>query len=660
MCGIAGILTFGTDVRIAEYATGMANALAHRGPDDRQVQVFDNLAMVHTRLAIQDVSVLGRQPMASQSGRFVIVFNGEIYNFHRLRKDLQDSGHHFNGGSDTEVMLAAFEQYGLAAALEKFEGMFAFALWDRTQNQLHLCRDRLGEKPLFYAWGENCFLWASELKALKALPIWTPTIDEASARSYLQYGYVPSPRSIFSNCFKLEAGAILSLPLDGLANIAGFSPYLDDPSARISPHSYWRLSDYTATSNRIKHLDYRQATDKLDNILQAVIADQMVSDVPIGAFLSGGIDSSLVASIMQSLSSAPINTFTIGFKEKDYNEAEFAKKIAAHIGSDHHELYISADECLDLVERIPSIMDEPFADSSLLPAYFVSAMAKQSVTVCLSGDGGDEIFCGYNRYLQTQQIWDRVDKVPMALRHTVAALILKFPPAFYDRVYRLATFFLASDASNTRVGLKAQKLAALLRQNSLAEVYDELISYCKARDDLFIDKGRTISLLDAPAYSRTHEVGNFMERAMALDTLTYLPNDNLTKVDRTSMAVSLETRLPLLNHRVVEFAWQLPIEAKVANGVSKRILRDVLYKRVPATLIDRPKMGFSVPIADWLRGPLHEWAQSLLLDDSNLSHGLLKSANLSRLWREHTDGKRDNSAALWAVLMLQAWHCKSF
>lgn len=659
MCGIAGVVSK-EDIAIHHVAEQMASSLNHRGPDDNNIWIEDDyLAMVHTRLAIQDLSANGKQPMASKNGRYILSFNGEIYNFKKLKKELQAQGHQFIGGSDTEVILASVEEYGVTKAVQSFEGMFAFSLWDKKDRELHLCRDRLGEKPLFYAWQDSNFLWASELKAFKGLSCWRPAINQSALPDYFKYGYITAPYSIYQNCFKLVPGTILTLPMDKLFSRSDFSPLVGDTKNLIQPRVYWQLTDHISPNHRQTNLDYNDAIDKLDILLCDVVTDQMISDVPYGAFLSGGIDSSLVTSVMQSLSNTPINTFTIGFENKDFNEAEFAKQISSHLGTNHHELYISSLDCLNLVPKLPGMMDEPFADSSALPAYFVSSMAREKVTVCLSGDGGDELFCGYNRYTHTDNIWRKVRKLPSPTRRIASNIMSLFPPAFYDKIYYMISTMLGKKSLNTRIGLKIQKLADLLKLQNLNQIYEMLISYCKPSDNIWCLPKPPSLLLDAPSMVELDSDENFIERAMAMDTLTYLPDDNLTKVDRTSMASSLETRLPLLNHKVVEFAWQLPMSMKVGQDQSKRILRDLLYKRVPRELIERPKMGFSVPIANWLRGPLKSWGDSLLQDPANMQHGFLNSNNVNKLWTQHTRGKKDHSAALWCILMFQAWHVEN-
>lgn len=657
MCGIAGIISQNSNEQLSQYANGMAQALAHRGPDAHDTWIHNNkLAMVHTRLSIQDLSPNGSQPMASHSGRYIIVFNGEVYNFKTLKSELEGLNHQFKGGSDTEVILAAIEEYGLNKAVLKFEGMFAIALWDKQDESLTLCRDRLGEKPLYYGWINNQFIWASELKALQSLPFWDAKIRESSISAYLKYGYVPTPFTMHENIYKLIPGSLLKLNTEKIfSNNINFTPYCSTETSSTHPTYYWSFSDVVKTHKNRPTLNYNDAVNNLDELLQHVISEQMISDVPYGAFLSGGIDSSLVTSIMQSLSSTPINTFTIGFSEKDFNEATFAKEISNHLGTNHHELYISSNDCLDLVPKIPEIMDEPFADSSVLPAYFVSSLAREHVTVSLSGDGGDELFCGYNRYTKTNQIWNKVKHLPKSLRIVTASLLNLFPTTMVDNIYGLLSRFINSGNTNTRVGLKIQKLSKLLTLNNIDEVYEMLISYC---NDSGVTKNQSelSPLLSEPLLIHFDEEANFIEKAMAIDTTTYLLDDNLVKVDRTSMTKSLETRLPLLNHKVLEYAWQLPLEMKLGENKTKRILRDILYKRVPRELIERPKMGFSVPIADWLRGSLSDWAESLLFNDINTNHNYLNKEYIRKLWFNHKKGAEDNSAPLWSILMFQSWY----
>ncbi len=659
MCGIAGIIYKNSNESIRANSDLMATSLNHRGPDDSNVWIDNNIiSLVHTRLSIQDTSNAGKQPMQSKNQRYIITYNGEIYNFKSLKTDLETLGHTFIGGSDTEVILASIEQYGLTKSLQTFEGMFAFALWDKKDKKLFLCRDRMGEKPLFYCWHNNIFSWASELKSLKSTKFWEKEINREIIPQYLKYGYVPTPYSIYEGVYKLIPGTYIEVKYSDLFAVQ-FSPFINNSNHTLSPTPYWTLSDTINTSRNALITNYSDAVNEFDTLLNRVVSDQMISDVPFGSFLSGGIDSSLITSIMQSQTSHPINTFTIGFKEKDFDEAKFAKEISRHLGTMHNELYISSNDCLETVSKIPTIMDEPFADSSVLPAYFVSSLARQHVTVSLSGDAGDELFCGYNRYTKTPLIWDKVNKLPTCFRKLAANILYMFPPGYIDKAYKLISVFISKDAKNSRVGLKIQKLADLLVLNSIDDVYDMLISYCKTPDTLTNTTLTNPLPLGHKLLNNVNLNSSTIEKFMAFDTATYLLDDNLVKVDRTSMASSLETRLPLLNHRIVEFAWTLPLNMKAQANISKRILRDTLYKRVPKSLIERPKMGFSVPISNWIKGPLKEWAHSLLFDASNTDHNIFKMAEITKLWNQHISGERDNSASLWSILMFQAWYKES-
>jgi asparagine synthase (glutamine-hydrolysing) len=656
MCGIAGIFSNRQSDVLNHEVKNMIQAMTHRGPDDQGTWSTDNLVFGHLRLAIQDLSPKGKQPMPSASERYVISYNGEVYNFIKIKEELSKLGQTFKGGSDTEVILAAIEQWGLDEALKQFEGMFAFSLWDKKEKTLTLCRDRLGEKPLFYGWNGNDFVWASELKAIVALDNWQGTMRNRSVSAYLKYGYVPAPYSIYQDIYKLIPGSYLKLNLKDTKSPTSLNPYAAESANKLQPQYYWNFSK--VANQEVNHkITYSEAIDKLDDLLTQSIQDQMISDVPYGAFLSGGIDSSAVASIMQSLSHNQIKTFTIGFEEKDYNEAPFAKEISNHLGTKHHEMFISSNDCLQLVPQINNLVDEPFADSSILPSYFVSKLARENVTVCLSGDAGDELFCGYNRYTKPEEIFKQVNKLPYAFRQIASKLILLFPPTLIDRIYNMISFFIQTE-KNTRVGLKLQKLSNLLLLKDPNQIYDMLISYCQDKDQITHEIASTNDLLSEHAIGNTMHDASQISQFMAKDTLTYLPDDNLTKVDRSSMAHSLETRLPLLNHKIVEFAWSLPLDMKYNNKKSKRILRDVLFKRVPKELIERPKMGFSVPIANWLRGSLKSYAGDYLMSSSSYEHGLINQKSVAVLWDEHQSMKRDHSAALWSLLMFQSWQQK--
>ncbi len=653
MCGIAGIFSRRSRDSLTSEITRMVQAMPHRGPDDQGIWVTKNIGFGHVRLAIQDLSPNGKQPMQSMSGRYIIAFNGEIYNFIQLRKELSKTGMYFKGESDTEVMLSAIEHWGLDIALEKFEGMFAFSLWDKSEETLTLCRDRLGEKPLFFGWSGENFVWASELKVITKLSNWQGKDRKQSILAYLKYGYVPSPYSIYKNIFKLTPGSYLRINIGDIQTPSSFNPHASNETGTFRPRYYWNLSNYI-DKNHNQDITYNDAVDILDKLISQSTQNQMISDVPYGAFLSGGIDSSCIAAIMQSLSSKPINTFTIGFEEKDYNEAPFASDISRHLGTNHEEMIISSNDCLQLVPQIGAIMDEPFADSSILPAYFVSKLARQNVTVCLSGDGGDELFCGYNRYIIPDKIEHKLHFIPTSIRKLVSEILLLIPIGLVDKIYNLISIFISR--KNTRVGLKIQKLAYLLTLRKPIDIYDMLISYCRDTDNITHENATLSDLLNNDMLNVIKNMNSDIPGFMAMDTLTYLPDDNLTKVDRTSMVSSLETRLPLLSHKIVEFSWSLPFEMKYNNKVSKRILRDVLYRRVPRKLIERPKMGFSVPIADWLRGPLKNWGNEYLHNiDHSKNQGMFNYTKVQKLWLDHQSYKRDNSAPLWNILMYMSW-----
>ena len=662
MCGIAGILCpeNTNSEQLRNIAVRMIATLPHRGPDDNATSVENEsgLALSHCRLAIQDLSPLGAQPMNSASGRYLLSFNGEIYNFRSLRKDLLNTGSYFKGGSDTEVMLAAIEAWGLNKALRRFSGMFAFALWDRQGNKLHLCRDRLGEKPLYYGFVQHKFVFASELKALKVVEDWGGEIDREALTLFMRYGYIPAPFSIYKNIYKLIPGTLLTVASDFHATNCMFSKFVEPVFAdTIQPVKYWSLADVVKKGADNLIADESSALLEFENLFSNVVADQMVADVPVGAFLSGGIDSSLVAAFMQKGSSRSIKTFTIGYDNANFNEAGYALEIAKFLGTEHTEVYLSPQDTLALIPQLPTIYDEPHADSSQLPAYLVSKIARQSVTVCLSGDGGDELFAGYNRYLKLEEVWRRSQMLPVDLRNIISKLLLVVPPSGWDSIYRFVCILTArKNGRETSVGLKIQKLATILSKKSMADMYKELLSYWDAPEAVVLQGHEPDHV-----FGRGNELGTgfgFINQALYWDSLSYLPDDNLCKVDRASMAVSLETRLPLLDPRIVEFSWRLPIHMKVRDGESKWLLRQVLYKNIDKKLLDRPKMGFSVPIADWLREPLLEWGNDLLSEKKLKEDGFFDVALVRRKWDEHISGRRNWHLALWAVLTFQAWYAK--
>jgi asparagine synthase (glutamine-hydrolysing) len=650
MCGIAGI--FNPSQKIcspSQTATQMATAILHRGPDSQNhwLDVSQRLLLVHCRLAIQDLSPQGNQPMCSTSGRYTIVFNGEIYNFKYLASKLKANGISFRGHSDTEVLLAGFERWGVEKTIEQCSGMFAFALFDNACNTLTLARDRMGEKPLYYGIIDEKFYFASELKAI--FSIYKPsklTIDKGALASFLRYGYISAPNTIFNEIKKLKPGCLLTLDLSSRETSA-LIHQVNKPST-IS--TYWDLNKVRAKAleTTIENTDI--AKEKLDELLNSIVCEQIISDVPLGTFLSGGIDSSIVTAIAQANSEKSIDTFTIGFHEKNFNEAEHAKRVARHIGSRHHEVYVSPKDALNVISSLPSLYDEPFADSSQIPTFLVCQLARQKVTVCLSGDGGDELFAGYNRYCVTESMYHKIQQLPEPARRLFAKLLTSFPPVLWDKLYQfLKSFTGRKGASN--IGLKVHKLGELFRLTSLNETYRYLTSYWYMPEKIIKNPEKEKNLLCEGSFET-----DFIETAMLWDQLYYLPGDNLVKSDRASMATSLEIRLPLIDHRLVDFSWQVPMSMKYREGKSKWLLREVLYQYVPRSIIDRPKMGFSIPIAKWLRHELKEWAESFLNNQYIEQQNIFHASTIQTIWNQHLSGRYDHSHKLWALLMFQSWY----
>ena len=649
MCGITGFFDprLPNSHELAHQASCMADQLAHRGPDDSRlwVDAAVGIALGFRRLAVIDLSQAGRQPMVSSGGRYVVVFNGEVYNFGELRKELEPKGYIFRGHSDTEVMLAAIEAWGLEAAVKKFMGMFAFALWDRQGRTLRLVRDRLGIKPLFYGWADKVFLFGSELKAIRGHPGFVPEIDRNAVVLQMRYGYVPQPYSIYQKISKLPPGCILTVKCNG-------SP------AEAPPSPYWSALEIAEQgSNNPFQGSEQEARDALDALLRDSVRLRMIADVPLGAFLSGGIDSSAVVSLMQAQSARPVKTFTIGFEDAEHDEAAYAKAVAAHLGTEHTELRVSPQEALAVIPKLPALFDEPFSDSSQIPTYLISALARRDVTVSLSGDGGDELFGGYPRYFLANQIWKRQRWLPLPLRRMLAGVIAGQDPETYNRWLAWSSVWFDRYGRPGSIGEKMGKLADTLRAANFRDLYTYFVSHWKHPAGLVIGAEEPPTVLSgAPESAPEREA--FLDRfgrMMLWDIVSYLPDDILTKVDRASMGVSLEVRLPILDHRVAEFAARLPIALKVRGHQGKWLLRQVLFQYVPRELIERPKKGFSAPVGEWLRGDLREWAEDLLNEARLKREGYFRPAPIRRLWVEHLAGRRNAEDPLWNVLMFQAW-----
>lgn len=639
MCGLTGFLSLTYDQTTRSVLGNMADAITHRGPDDSGIWHDPNagVGLAHRRLAIVDLSPAGHQPMHSPSGRYVLAFNGEIYNHSALRQTL--GSRVWQGQSDTETLLAGFDTWGIETTLRQSIGMFAIAVWDKQTHTLTLARDRLGEKPLYYGWQGDYFLFGSELKALKASPAFHAEIDRDALCLYMRHAYIPAPHSIYQGIAKLMPGCILSVSLT-------------QPQPQI--HAYWSTLDIAQRGVTSTFTGTPEsAVSKLEILLSDAIKQQMMADVPLGAFLSGGIDSSTIVALMQAQSARPVKTFSIGFHEDLYNEAQHAKIVARHLGTDHTELYVTSDECMQVIPRLPDLYDEPFSDSSQIPTFLVSQLARQKVTVSLSGDAGDELFAGYNRYQLTANTWAKLSHIPRPIRQWTANAITRVSPASWNRIASVLKFIIPAFGQWANTGDKLHKGAGVMASRNTAELYRNMISHWHYPADVVMGGTEPLTLMTRQLPGLHHL--NKIERMMVLDLLTYLPDDILCKVDRASMGVSLESRMPFLDHRVVEFAWQLPLEYKLREAQTKWVLRQVLYRHIPKELVERPKMGFGVPIDSWLRGPLREWAENLL-SESRLHHdGYFHAAPIRQKWQEHLSGQRNWQQQLWTVLMFNQW-----
>lgn len=669
MCGIAGVFLLGENrlADLATVATRMALAIQHRGPDDAGAWSDEQagVALGHRRLSIIDLSPAGHQPMHSRSGRYVIAFNGEIYNHQALRDELSEvnAAPVWRGHSDTETLLAAFECWGVEATLKRTVGMFAIALWDIDERVLYLMRDRLGEKPLYYGWagqdGQRAFVFGSELKSLRAFPGFDNSISREALRQYMRFVYVPAPYSIYQGIYKLEPGCLLIVRSTSSTSAPAqpLRPGVDYDNLTLN--RWWSLAAAVEAGSKDLFSSEAVALKALEAQLTEAVKLQSLADVPLGAFLSGGVDSSVIVALMQQQNSQPVKTFTVGFEESVFDESPHARAVAQHLGTLHTELFVSAADALGVIQQLPTMFDEPFADSSQIPTYLVCRAARQHVTVVLSGDAGDELFGGYNRYFWGPRIWSRLSWLPKPVRAAVGMAISGASVGAWDALGGSLNSLLPGTQGIQRLGDKAHKLAARLKcVNSMDELYMSLVSEWQDPASLVLG-GRDgvltqhLGLFDDPL--PRSGVDDSQLRMMYRDSMTYLPDDILCKVDRAAMAVSLETRVPFLDHRVAEVAWRMPLSMKIRGNEGKWALRQVLYKHVPRELIERPKSGFGIPVGEWLRGPLREWAEGLLGEGRLRAEGFFDPMPIRQRWDQHLSGNHDYTHSLWAVLMFQAW-----
>jgi asparagine synthase (glutamine-hydrolysing) len=638
MCGIVGFWSHKTlDENAASLLTAMTDRLTHRGPDagGTWLDKDSGVGLGHRRLSIIDLSVEGAQPMHSRDGRWVVAFNGEIYN-HQVLRDALPS-HDFRGHSDTESLVEHIAVFGVEATVQKTNGMFAFAAWDRKERQLWLARDRIGIKPLYYGQWRGRWVFGSELKPLTELPGFQPKLNRDAVTSMLRFNYIPCPATIYDGIFKLPPGHTICLT----------------EGEEAQPKPWWTSWDaaYQAQQDPFTGSE-DELVDSLEALLMDAVGLRMASDVPLGAFLSGGLDSSTVVSMMQAQSTRPVQTFSIGFEEAGFNEADHAKEIAHHLGTDHTELYLSSGEARDVIPLIPKYWDEPFSDSSQIPTYLVSKLARQNVTVSLSGDGGDELFCGYNRYTWADRIWSSIRRAPYFSRRVAHKIIEKTPHAVFQAA-EMGLDVIPGLPKIHRFADKVPKGAKILSARSADEVYLQLCSHWKHPDRVVLGGKDTIGQFNDPQHRARFP--DFVERMMLLDASAYMVDDILTKVDRASMAVSLEARVPLLDHRVFEFAWSVPLSMRMKEGQSKWPIREVLARHVPREMFERPKMGFGIPIGEWLRGPLVDWAENLLDAQRLKEEGVFEPNAVRKAWKAHMSGNFNQHYKLWDILMFQAW-----
>ena len=647
MCGVNGFFNAHTAMPAHNVISEMNTAIKHRGPDAGDAWLDENFGLVigHQRLAILDISPAGAQPMHSACGRYVLAFNGEIYNHLQLREQLMSGGNSFTwrGHSDTETLLACFVAWGIEKTLQATVGMFAIILWDRKQQVLTLARDRMGEKPLYWGWQGQSLYFSSELKGLKAHPKFKTDINRNAIPLLLRHNCIPAPYSIYQDIEKLRPGHWLQLPLADT-----------EQAQSAQPQAYWRFNDIVEAGLADPFTGSpEQAVDVLESALMESVGGQMQSDVPLGAFLSGGIDSSAIVALMQTQSSCPVKTFTIGFDDAGYNEANHAQAVAKHLGTEHTELQMRPEDALNVIPKLSSIYCEPFSDSSQIPTFLVSQLARQHVTVALSGDGGDELFGGYNRYLMAQQVWHNSRKLPKQIRQLAASGLTSISPKRWDAALNALNPVIPNRLRLRTPGDKAHKLAGVLNIDSEKEFYQTLTSHWQHPEQLVIGAKEPATLINDSNY--WPQTDSFQHAMMAMDAQTYMTDDILVKVDRAAMANSLETRVPMLDHRIAELAWRMPLDYKIRNGEGKWLLKQVLFRHVPRELIERPKMGFGIPLHDWLRGSLRDWAEALLDENVLQQQGYFNPAPIRKMWNEHLTGLLNHQNQLWDILMFQAW-----